>query len=178
VQALIDIKNLSELLFVKPDLVDEPNAKDHPYASTMLTAVSIGSPGPTAETLSSNGYMAVREGIIESDIEMAVAPQSTQSIGGEIRSKHHLKGLSVEFGNVSFHYSKQPANKGLKNISFFVAEGTTTAIVGDNTAIFILYSNCRIVKSCIFVHMNRTHWIGYTTFLLFLLYLIENDVNN
>ena len=36
----------------------------------------------------------------------------------------------VEFDNVVFHYPTQPANKGLKGLSFKMKKGTTTAIVG------------------------------------------------
>lgn len=39
-------------------------------------------------------------------------------------------GLSVEFRDVTFHYPEQPAEKGLKRVSFIVHPGTTTAIVG------------------------------------------------
>lgn len=34
------------------------------------------------------------------------------------------------YADISFHYPGQPSEKGLKHISFYVAPGTTTAIVG------------------------------------------------
>jgi ABC-type multidrug transport system fused ATPase/permease subunit len=39
-------------------------------------------------------------------------------------------GVSVEFRNVRFRYPEQAEGRGLRNISFFVRPGTTTAIVG------------------------------------------------
>ena len=41
---------------------------------------------------------------------------------------------SVEFRGVYFHYPEQPAEKGLKDVSFRVAAGTTTAVVGHTGA--------------------------------------------
>ncbi|GBG24175.1 ABC transporter ATP-binding protein [Hondaea fermentalgiana] len=40
-------------------------------------------------------------------------------------------GAAVEFRNVSFHYPTQPPNSGLHAVSFTIAPGTTTAIVGS-----------------------------------------------
>jgi ABC-type transport system involved in Fe-S cluster assembly fused permease/ATPase subunit len=38
--------------------------------------------------------------------------------------------IAIEFDNVVFHYPTQPVTKGLKGLSFKMARGTTTAIVG------------------------------------------------
>ena len=43
-------------------------------------------------------------------------------------------GASVEFRDVSFHYAQQPPDNGLRGVSFKVAGGTTTAIVGHTGA--------------------------------------------
>lgn len=43
-------------------------------------------------------------------------------------------GASVAFDHVSFHYPEQPVEKGLKDVTFTVEPGTTTAIVGGTGA--------------------------------------------
>jgi len=40
-------------------------------------------------------------------------------------------GASIEFRNIFFHYPTQPPSSGLHNVSFSIAPGTTTAIVGS-----------------------------------------------
>jgi ABC-type transport system involved in Fe-S cluster assembly fused permease/ATPase subunit len=44
------------------------------------------------------------------------------------------QGASVEFRGIYFHYPEQPEEKGLKDVSFKVAAGTTTAVVGHTGA--------------------------------------------
>jgi len=78
VQALVDVRNLSELLSEAPDIVDNAGA------------ISL--------------------------------PDSRNS------------GASVSFDKVWFHYPEQPKDKGLKEVSFTVSPGTTTAIVGGTGA--------------------------------------------
>ena len=39
-------------------------------------------------------------------------------------------GVSIEFKGVYFHYPAQEPNQGLRDVSFRVNAGTTTAIVG------------------------------------------------
>ena len=47
---------------------------------------------------------------------------------------HNHQGASVEFRNIYFHYPEQPSEKGLKDVSFRVEAGTTTAVVGHTGA--------------------------------------------
>jgi len=46
----------------------------------------------------------------------------------------HRNGIPIEFKNVSFTYPDQGAGNGLKNVSFIIPAGTTTALVGETGA--------------------------------------------
>lgn len=96
-QAFIDIRNLSELLSVSPDIVDSPDA---------------------------------------TDLDLTPNPPNKNKPNISVRSPLHTtrSGASVEFKNVFFHYQEQPEEKGLKNVSFVVSPGTTTAVVGHTGA--------------------------------------------
>lgn len=94
IQALVDVKNLSELLIESPDIVDPPNAQPI-FPSTVAKATP-------------------------ADIE-----SPSEAPGG---------GVSVEFRNLYFHYPTQDEDKGLRNVSFTVKAGTTTAVVGSTGA--------------------------------------------
>eukprot|EP00753_Platysulcus_tardus_P006164 PLAT14008.1.p1 GENE.PLAT14008.1~~PLAT14008.1.p1 ORF type:complete len:622 (-),score=315.21 PLAT14008.1:70-1935(-) len=76
VQAGVDMKNLSELLAVPPDVRDRPDAEQLPK----------------------------------------------------------LAAATIKFDNVDFHYPSQDAAAGLKGVSFTIAPGTTTAVVGHTGA--------------------------------------------
>ncbi|CAM9852535.1 unnamed protein product [Chrysoparadoxa australica] len=80
IQALVDIRNLSELLNESPDVVDVAGAK----------------------------------------------PISVPGRGG--------KGVPLAFEDIFFHYPGQNEDKGLQGVSFSVAAGTTTALVGHTGA--------------------------------------------
>jgi len=135
VQALIDVRNLSELLSEKPDIVDLPTAKHLPYY-----------------TLLARGRMrATSDANVESVVELDRGRSgSSSSDGGGGRSKMRSgsdletglnvgdidmsAGVGLSFKNISFHYPSQPVEKGLKNVSFTVPPGTTTAVVGHTGA--------------------------------------------
>lgn len=59
--------------------------------------------------------------------------------------------MDVEFRDIHFHYPEQPAEKGLKGVSFTVKAGTTTAIVGHTGA-----GN----------HLSSMYFVVVVTFLL------------
>lgn len=99
VQALVDIKNLSELLSESPDILDPPNAKPIFPASTDVLKLKSSPPA---------------------DIE-----RPHEKSGG---------GVTVEFRNLYFHYPTQDEERGLRNVSFTVKAGTTTAVVGSTGA--------------------------------------------
>uniref|UniRef100_M4C5P0 Uncharacterized protein n=1 Tax=Hyaloperonospora arabidopsidis (strain Emoy2) TaxID=559515 RepID=M4C5P0_HYAAE len=81
INSVVDMKKLSELLSVEPDVVDSPDA--------------------------------VQLGVSKEDSEI---------------------GIDVSFCHVSFHYPSQSANTGLKDLSFAIPRGTTTALVGETGA--------------------------------------------
>ena len=70
------------------------------------------------------------------DLPLPIINRSLQSpkIISEPSIALHSHGVSVEFRNISFHYPGQPVERGLKNVSFFVRPGSTTAIVGHTGA--------------------------------------------
>ena len=102
IQALIDIKNLSELLSEEPDIIDEVNAIDIPYSKIPAAIQSKQS--------------KIKNTLIKTN---------------ENESIRNNNGISVEFKNVSFNYLNQPIERGLNNIDFIIQPGTTTAIVGS-----------------------------------------------
>ncbi|CAI5730985.1 unnamed protein product [Hyaloperonospora brassicae] len=81
INSIVDIKKLSELLSVEPDVLDSPDA--------------------------------VQLGVSKHDSEV---------------------GIDVSFCQVHFHYPSQPATTGLKDLSFTIPRGTTTALVGETGA--------------------------------------------
>jgi len=110
VQALVDIRNLSELLSTDTDLVDAPGAKslfDGASASASSTAVA---------------DVDIEMGPLEKGLKAA---QDSARVAG---------GVLVQFKDVSFHYPSQPVERGLRGVSFVVQPGTTTAVVGPTGA--------------------------------------------
>jgi ABC-type transport system involved in Fe-S cluster assembly fused permease/ATPase subunit len=141
VQALIDIRNLSELLSEMPDIVDEPDAVEIPiqlYHESTQSSVSIDFSTHSGHA----GSFSIEEEADDADdaedmVEIPLS-QGVEMIrtGNPLHNKrrvpsfHFSKGVSVDFENVSFSYPGQPKSKGLRGISFHVAPGTTTALVG------------------------------------------------
>jgi ABC-type transport system involved in Fe-S cluster assembly fused permease/ATPase subunit len=101
IQAFIDIRNLTELLSQSPDIQDSTQSTDIP-----LPVIPGKTPTSSRKTITSSS---------SNPLVPAIQPYG---------------GVSVEFRNVSFHYPEQPVERGLKNVSFYVKPGTTTAIVG------------------------------------------------
>jgi ABC-type transport system involved in Fe-S cluster assembly fused permease/ATPase subunit len=126
-QALIDIRNLSELLAEAPDIVDAPGAGDIPVQRQQVYSTSSGS------TAGPGGKVGGRDpSSLGSHSDDPYDSAVVASGRGVPRSL--ALGASVEFRNVYFHYPEQPAEKGLKDVSFVVAAGTTTAVVGHTGA--------------------------------------------
>lgn len=106
-QAMIDIRNLSELLSEQPDIVDEPDAVDLPLTVNKNTVLD--------EHLSHGSLILQKKHQQQLQANLSI-------------------GASVEFRDIVFHYPEQPPNKGLRGVNFYVAPGTTTAIVGHTGA--------------------------------------------
>ena len=119
VQALIDVRNLTELLNEEPDIVDSKGATDIPYYAASL---------------------ALRSG---EDCLRERAPSGASDKNRDVEAAVPLKqgkvdlsaGVSVEFKEVGFHYPTQPVERGLKRVSFTLPAGTTTAVVGSTGAV-------------------------------------------
>lgn len=72
---------------------------------------------------------------VESGIELAdIELGSNSHNGAVVPSRNRGVGVGVDFKGISFHYPEQPVDKGLKGVTFHVAPGTTTAIVGHTGA--------------------------------------------
>jgi ATP-binding cassette, subfamily B, heavy metal transporter len=97
VQAMIDIKNLSELLAEEPEVTDIENAMPIPRQAKVSTGNQL--------------------------LASAIASSKRSDV-------------SVEFNRVSFTYPGQESNRGLRNVSFRIDSGTTTAIVGSTGKAF------------------------------------------
>ena len=140
VQALIDVRNLSDLLSEKPDIVDLPTAKDIPFyvarasqqgqvrattdanveSSTLLPKVGRHTDGPSSDIKNNASRTAA-------DIELG-------GVAADGSDTDLSAGIGVEFRDVHFNYPSQPVEKGLKGVSFSVRPGSTTAIVGSTGA--------------------------------------------
>lgn len=117
VQALIDVRNLTELLNEEPDIVDKPDATDIPFfASQMRARLSNSVKAGRSSSVGSNSDN------MESEKEKA------------LDNRDLSMGVGVEFKDVDFHYPSQPEEKGLKKVSFTMPAGSTTAIVGGTGA--------------------------------------------
>lgn len=69
------------------------------------------------------------------DAQELTLPSASNVVMGIPRSINPSgQGISVEFRNVSFSYPGQGEGRGLKNVSFLVPPGSTTAIVGPTGA--------------------------------------------
>ena len=112
-QAFIDIRNLSELLAQKPEVVDIDNARDLPLPYSSNTSHSI------VHNTGSN-----RDSNVTSNNPMVVSTLGTLS------PSLSSIGVSVEFRHITFHYAEQPPEKGLKSVDIVIPAGTTTALVG------------------------------------------------
>jgi ABC-type transport system involved in Fe-S cluster assembly fused permease/ATPase subunit len=138
VQSLIDIRNLSELLSELPDIVDVPGAQPIPiqlYHESKSGSTSIDfSSHDGSSKFSIDDAQDDNEDMVEIPLSQGVEMVNTSNPIHAIRNKRpsfqYSKGVSVDFENVSFNYPGQPKSKGLKGVSFHVAPGTTTAIVG------------------------------------------------
>jgi len=144
IQALVDVKHLLNLLTEEPDVLDIPGAIDIPVYTGPCTYPFQDTQTATKRSVAlqcATCHKALYK-------EWVCCPYCGQEIysGLELTDTHselnvlHVKsvvpytskGVPVEFSDVFFHYPAQPIDKGLKNVSFYVAPGTTTAIVGHS----------------------------------------------
>eukprot|EP01038_Epipyxis_sp_PR26KG_P012400 gene12400-16632_t len=67
-------------------------------------------------------------------LDLPLVHQNASIELGAVSSPFDVTGVSVEFNQIRFNYPEQPVTRGLKNVSFYVRPGTTTAIVGHTGA--------------------------------------------
>ena len=124
VQSVIDMQHLSQLLAREPEIVDAPDAVPLRVGSRSSNAAAAAA---ASASVAAAAAPAIAAGALEGDLEAAAgsatAPPPTASASA-----------SIEFRDVTFNYAKQPVENGLKRVSFIVAPGTTTAIVGHTGA--------------------------------------------
>lgn len=125
VKGLVDVRNLCQLLNESPDIVDSAGAVP------LVTSRDRVQKKPSGTSVGDLLRWSSSE-------EKALSPSRSSSPdrGGLLSggSNAPADGLSIDFKGVFFCYPSQPAHKGLKNVSFHVAAGTTTAIVGHTGA--------------------------------------------
>jgi ABC-type transport system involved in Fe-S cluster assembly fused permease/ATPase subunit len=161
IQGMIDVKNLSELLSQEPDVVDIDGARPIPiafYRNASPPKLEKCSTEGCHETLKASWKFCANCGAsatfcTEKDFfstanSSGKTDMSSSSVHGlltdvdmddDIEMKRLEKGsvlggVDVDFNDITFHYPEQPPEKGLKGVSFHVAAGTTTAIVGHTGA--------------------------------------------
>jgi len=79
------------------------------------------------ELVGSRAYKGVRDG--DGDASVTSTDPDTDATPAMVG-----EGVDVEFSGVYFHYAEQPAEKGLKDVSFHVPAGTSLAVVGHTGA--------------------------------------------
>lgn len=122
IQALLDMKSLSQLLSEASDVLDIPGAVDIPVltasnrqrASTEVSGIGAGGTDIEAGVPLADGYSSY------GGLEMVRRTPPGPGSGG----------VSVEFCSLFFSYPQQSLATALRNVSFYVPAGTTTAIVG------------------------------------------------
>lgn len=147
VNALIDVRNLSELLNEEPDLVDSPDAKDIPFFTALqkkreteskeiLVRRSNSRDSKDERSEKSNGIptTAVEVEMMETGALLSASDKERALIDADALAFNPEDGVDVQFKDVHFHYPTQPADKGLQGVSFHMPRGTTTAIVGSTGA--------------------------------------------
>ncbi|WP_255933413.1 ABC transporter ATP-binding protein/permease [Kordiimonas sp. SCSIO 12610] len=77
-------------------------------------------------------YREIKQSLVDMEKMFEVISTSTEITDKDDASPLKIKDSSIEFKNVSFHYKEN--RPILKNISFRVPAGTTTAIVGSSGA--------------------------------------------
>jgi len=71
------------------------------------------------------------------DVELGLSGGHTEACTGDGMPPAGFgrkDAVSIDFKGVCFHYAQQPESRGLKGVTFHVAPGTTTAIVGSTGA--------------------------------------------
>ncbi len=137
VQALIDVRNLSDLLSEKPDIIDDEGTQNIPYFAYRTQGKLMPTDDANEESIVERG----RERSKSNSKWGSGKSARSESIGseeGEVTKKGESidmsSGIGLEFNNVVFHYPSQPPEKGLKGVNFVVPPGSTTAIVGSTGA--------------------------------------------
>lgn len=151
ISAWVDLSNLSELLSQQPDLVDAPGAldltKDLAQRRLFNTHQHYNDGGNGVATSSSSSSVVVTSPVIaadddnDADVKNANEhPASTAAMStahrGEGRgsgSKRASSKVGITFDQVHFAYPSG-SGRGLHGVSFHVAPGTTTALVGTTGA--------------------------------------------
>jgi ABC-type transport system involved in Fe-S cluster assembly fused permease/ATPase subunit len=118
VQSVIDMQHLSQLLAREPEIVDSPDA----------VPLLVGNRVVASASAAAAAAPAIAAGAVEGDLEAAAGGAKAPAAPTAAAS------ASIEFRDVTFNYAKQPVENGLKKVSFTVAPGTTTAIVGHTGA--------------------------------------------
>jgi ABC-type transport system involved in Fe-S cluster assembly fused permease/ATPase subunit len=138
IQALVDIKNLSQLLTEPIEVNDVEDAEALPF---MERAAGKGGDKAGAGAGARSCKQCHKSwGGGSGSLAWKFCPHcGADSWAASVAPADGLvgergAGISVEFRNLSFNYPGQPVERGLKGVSIMVPPGTTTAIVGPSGA--------------------------------------------
>lgn len=128
ISAWVDLSNLSELLSQQPDLTDAPGALDltQDLAAEGLARAYGGG------NAAAGGLFGARAPTLASPTRLPAAAGTTAGTTDGARAVARPR-VGVTFDRVHFNYPSG-SGRGLKGVSFDVAPGTTTALVGTTGA--------------------------------------------
>ena len=123
--AVVDLRNLSNLLATSAEVADAADAAELPRHDLVLAPTHAAAAGGRIDEEGALVGGGGAGGGVDAGTTLAVRAAAGGGFGG---------GGTLEFDAVHFHYPSQAVERGLQGLSFSVAPGMTTAVVGHTGA--------------------------------------------